>query len=146
MTAPIDRYPLTWPVGWKRTPAWERLRATFSGTSVSSGPLGRTKQKRAVTVSEGVNRLQHELELLGAGSVAQAFAGYAALPPARHDVPASDWWTALGVHPNATLDEVEAAFRALTLKAHPDRGGSHDQMANLTDARRRAREALRSRP
>jgi hypothetical protein len=74
----------------------------------------------------------------GVGTLEQAFAGYAALPPA-----AIEWWVILGVPPDAPLGVVETAFRNLARQQHPDaRGGSHDGMARLTEARQAAREAL----
>jgi hypothetical protein len=71
----------------------------------------------------------------GVGTLEQAFAGYAALPPA------ADCWAVLGIAPNAGLEEIEMAFRALARRAHPDAGGSHDAMARLTAAREQARKA-----
>ena len=43
----------------------------------------------------------------------------------------------LGVGPNATADEIRAAYRAKMARAHPDRGGSHNEAARLTAARDR---------
>lgn len=62
----------------------------------------------------------------------QAFTGFAALP--AHAAEAS-WWDVLGVTPQATGIEIERAHEALALKHHPDRGGSHDQMARINAAR-----------
>lgn len=73
----------------------------------------------------------------GVGTVDQAFTGYTALPPA-----AADWALILGVSSAATLDDVDAAFRRLARDAHPDHGGSHHDMARLTEAREAARQAL----
>ena len=75
------------------------------------------------------------IDRYGVGTMEQAFAGYAALPPG-----AEDWWLVLGIKPDATLQEVEQAFRRLAKDAHPDVGGSHDQMAKLTEARAIAKE------
>lgn len=44
---------------------------------------------------------------------------------------------ALGVGPNATLDEIRRAYRAKMVQAHPDRGGSHSEAARLAAARDR---------
>ncbi|VTU30589.1 Small T antigen [Variovorax sp. PBL-H6] len=41
----------------------------------------------------------------------------------------------LGVPPNATSTDIDDAFRRLASSAHPDRGGDHDAMANLLQAR-----------
>ncbi|AGW95579.1 hypothetical protein N234_36570 [Ralstonia pickettii DTP0602] len=40
------------------------------------------------------------------------------------------------------LDAVRAAFRRRAQAAHPDRGGSHDDMAALTVAMRQAEQEL----
>lgn len=60
------------------------------------------------------------------------FTGFAALPPSSSAKP---WWEMLGVSPRASRDEVGSAYRRLSLVAHPDRGGSHDQMAALNAAK-----------
>jgi hypothetical protein len=73
----------------------------------------------------------------GVGSLEQAFAGYVTLPEA-----ATDWWVILGVPPNATWEDANAAFLRLAQAAHPDKqGGSHEQMARLSEAREKARKA-----
>jgi hypothetical protein len=43
----------------------------------------------------------------------------------------------LGVAPNASRDEIEAAYRRLMLRAHPDQGGSAGLAAQLNAARDR---------
>lgn len=43
----------------------------------------------------------------------------------------------LGVAPAATASEIRAAYRAKMSRAHPDRGGSHNEAARLTAARDR---------
>lgn len=63
-----------------------------------------------------------------------AFSGFIAIPPP------DDWRTALG-HPE-TLDQAEAAYRARARVAHPDAGGSHEQMSALNRARDAARAEL----
>jgi len=73
----------------------------------------------------------------GVGTLEQAFAGYAALPAKE------EWWSILGVAPDASLEQAEEAFRKLARLHHPDAGGSHDQMARLTEARETARSLLR---
>jgi len=80
------------------------------------------------------------IERYGVGKIEQAFRGYLALPPMVSGV---EWWTVLGVSPNATLDDVEEAFRRRARDAHPDRGGSVETMARLNEAREAARRALR---
>jgi hypothetical protein len=61
------RYPLSWPTGWKRTPAGKRKASRFSATSYgtySSGGLYR--RSRELTVADARKRLDLELERLGA--------------------------------------------------------------------------------
>lgn len=43
----------------------------------------------------------------------------------------------LGVSRDATVDQIRSAYRAKMAKAHPDRGGSHQDAARLTAARDR---------
>lgn len=54
------------------------------------------------------------------------------------------WWDVLRVNRQASLTEVEAAFRSLARKAHPDRGGSPREMAELNAAISEARTELKS--
>lgn len=76
------------------------------------------------------------IDRYGVGTLEQAFAGYAALPPA-----ACEWWLVLGVGPDASLETIEDAFRSAMRSAHPDRGGSHEAMVRLNAARDAARAA-----
>lgn len=82
------------------------------------------------------------VERYGVGTLDQAFAGYTALPANT----AAAWWHVLGCASDASLAQVEAAFRTQAEVHHPDRGGSHDAMARLTEARAIARAAIRLRP
>ena len=206
MSGPAQRYPLSWPAGWKRTKPEDRQRASFG--KVSQGSYGRGK--RELSVFEAVGRLQAELGRLGAGdeilstnvktrldgtprsdraepqdpgaavyfdlagratvfacdrwrrvadniaaiaehvrclrgidrygvgSLEQAFAGYAALPPTHED-----WWLVLGVRQDATREQIEEAYRRLVREHHPDVGGSHDAMARINRARDVATAARR---
>ena len=60
------------------------------------------------------------------------------------DVPV-DWpynetpWEILGVAPDATAQEVDAAWKRLSKEAHPDHGGSQERQVAVN----RAREAMR---
>lgn len=74
------------------------------------------------------------IDRYGVGTLEQAFAGYAALPPK------ADPWELLGLSRNATAYDIAAAHRRLAIEHHPDRGGSHEHMARLNAARD---EALR---
>ena len=70
------------------------------------------------------------------GTMEQAFAGYLALPPA-----AEEWWLILGVDPDASAAEIDAAYKRLARETHPDTGGSDAAMATLNQARAAARSA-----
>lgn len=66
-----QRYPLAWPVGWKRTPRHQRQRAAFSASSKRLVDLGggqtRTERTtRSLTVADAIARLSAELGRLGA--------------------------------------------------------------------------------
>ena len=74
-------------------------------------------------------------ERYGVGTLDQAFAGYAALPP-----PETDPFTILGLTRNASAFEVKAAHVRLAVQHHPDMGGDGAQMARINAARD---EALR---
>lgn len=205
----VQRFPLSWPAAWKRTPYGQRKHAAFGKRVTTPGSV--YKMTASLEVGDGLRRLLGELERLGAkgviissnltirndglpyagqkkmlddpgvavyfklkgkdtvlacdrwfsvadnmaaiaghieairacdrygvGSVEQAFAGYQALP-----APAGvEWWTVLGVAVNASLEQVEDAWRAKAREAHPDTGGSHDEMARINAARDAARKAL----
>lgn len=211
MKESAQRYPLSWPNGWKRTASHQRKRAAFHQTKTvyhtrNDGSQSAWKQKESLSVGSALGRLDSELRRLGArdvllssnlrvnldgrpsaaqakmlddpgvacyfklngsprvlacdkwlsaaeniaavaghiqairaqdrygvGTLEQAFAGYAALPPT-----AADWWTVLGVSREATTEQIDTAFKALARKHHPDVGGDHAQMAKITEARRLA--------
>lgn len=66
----IERYPLSWPAGWPRTPADKVCRAKFGVQVERSNSLGSTwKQKGQVTNYVGRERLLDELRRLGATDV-----------------------------------------------------------------------------
>jgi len=212
-----QRFPLAWPMNWKRTPPAERKRArcerTVTDRSYAAPGQTPTVSKRQVplTIATALDRLEGELRRLGAaepiilstnvplsmrglplsterepsdpgvavyltlqrkelvfacdrwdrvadniaavaqhidalrrierygvGRLEQAFAGYAALPPA-----ADDWRQVLGVGEYATIEQVNAAFLELAKQLHPDVGGTHEAMARLTAARDLAVRVLR---
>ena len=80
-------------------------------------------------------------ERYGVGSIAQAFAGYAALP-ARGETQGGDWRAEFGFTPDQRLSPewVEDRYRALARLRHPDNGGSHEAIVRLNRARDEARK------
>ncbi len=71
------RYPLSWPTGWKRTPAHERQRADFGKTRSDAVVVQRyadgrpddvrtRKRKLPLTSADAAVRLEQELDRLGA--------------------------------------------------------------------------------
>lgn len=77
------------------------------------------------------------IDRYGVGTMEQAFAGYAALPPS-----ADDWRTVFGLSQSATMADVEAKFRTLAIQHHPDRGGDPAVMSKLNAARDAAKKDL----
>jgi hypothetical protein len=84
-----------------------------------------------------------QLERHGGGVMMErAFAGFSALPPPEGSAPKRPWYVVLnyGEDPEARADlsveEVEARFRTLAKRRHPDvDGGSAELMAELNQAR-----------
>lgn len=208
MNDDATRYPLSWPTGWKRTPAHARLRSRFAKRA------GQNNMLRDLTFSEACRRVDEELRRLGArdvilssnlrtradggiradaggdkaiddpgvaiyfalkgqarsmacdvyrtpaanvaavaatiealraidrygvGTLDQAFAGYAP----RLQSAAFEWWIVLGLSRSSTRAQVEEAFTRLARAAHPDAGGTHAEMARLTEARTAAYAEVR---
>lgn len=74
----------------------------------------------------------------------RAYQAFGALPAAAAAPVARPWWEVLEI-PKAmigalSLAMVEARYRELATKAHPDRGGSEGAMSELNRARGEARE------
>lgn len=74
MSESIPRFPLEWPVGWKRTPAAERVSGSFQQTKHDvvtvqrDGGVVNERQSRSVRVSIYVatQRLEDQIQRLGA--------------------------------------------------------------------------------
>lgn len=54
------------------------------------------------------------------------------------------WWEILGLSENASLIEVEAVFRSLARKTHPDQGGNVERMKAINQAVSEARQFLKN--
>jgi hypothetical protein len=76
------------------------------------------------------------IERNGVATVSEMFAGFMALPAPSEKKRA--WHHVLGISAAASKAEVEAAYRNLAKKAHPDNGGSTDAMAELNQAKQEA--------
>lgn len=84
------------------------------------------------------------IERWGVGDLRRAFAGFAALPPGSGDEYGFDgWWHVLGVEHDARRPEIEAAYRRLRSRHHPDRGGDADQFERVQRAFEQARRGWR---
>jgi hypothetical protein len=82
------------------------------------------------------------MERWGVGTVAQAFAGFVALPERAG---ASAPHVELGLEEPATsAEQVERAFRVMARLRHPDQGGTHEAFIRLQAARDAALEQLRT--
>lgn len=68
-----------------------------------------------------------------------AIQGFVALPP---PAPKRKWWDVLAVQQAAPIEVIEASYRALAKKAHPDAGGSADAWAELEAAIADARKVI----
>lgn len=62
--------------------------------------------------------------------VRAAFTGFKSLSAP----PDSDWWTVLDLPQNASLPDIEAAYKRLRSKHHPDRGGDPHQFDRVQRA------------
>lgn len=87
---------------------------------------------------DNLSAIAHHVEAIrgqsrwGVGDVAQAFAGYRALPAMDAK---KTWWALLGFRePPADLDTVRAKWRDRIAEAHPDRGGNANQAAEINAA------------
>lgn len=84
------------------------------------------------------------IERAGATQILErAFSAFGALPPSNGAPAARPWWEVLGLKKEAlgfaTLAMVEAQWRDLAAKAHPDRGADPTLLVELNRAREEAR-------
>ena len=71
MTDTVERFPLAWPSGWRRTPPAARRDGTFIETiDGENRPDGsKTRRERAVSMGTAVARLEMQLDKLGAADL-----------------------------------------------------------------------------
>lgn len=83
------------------------------------------------------------IERWGASEMMErAFSGFKQLNAENESM---SWWRMLVVKPEATVAEIEKAYREMAKFAHPDMpGGSHEAMAALNVARQQGLDAARS--
>lgn len=92
------------------------------------------------TIADNIAAIAAHIEALrgqerwGVADLKQAFAGHARLAAPTAAAPET-WWQILGCKPDATPDQVSAAWRDKMREAHPDRGGSNEAAARLNRAR-----------
>lgn len=133
-------------VGRGNIPVEDKRRPEDQGIAVYFTRKGRT----LVMACDAYRRVEHnmrslalaieamrQLERHGGGTMMdRAFDGFSALP-----APAPPHWSdILEVERNASLAEIDAAYRDLAKKRHPDAGGSEALMAELNHARDQARK------
>ncbi|OAE43966.1 hypothetical protein [Brucella intermedia] len=86
------------------------------------------------------------IERYGVADMAEMFAGFTALPPQGEK---RNWRTVLNfaAFDHVTTAIIEARFKKLAKELHPDvKGGSHQAMADLNQAREEALAAMRWEP
>lgn len=77
-----------------------------------------------------------KIERYGVATVAEQFAGFAALPPPEKPKP--KWWEVLGIPANAERWMIDAAYKQRAKERHPDAGGTAEAMAELNEAKAEA--------
>lgn len=94
------------------------------------------------TVADNIAAIAQHIDAIrrmdryGVGRLEQALAGYQRLLSGRRA-----WFDVLGYdRPPQTWNGVEDAYKSLAKRLHPDAGGSHDAMAELTEAFSQARQ------
>ncbi len=95
------------------------------------------------TVADNIAAIAAHIEALrgqerwGVADLRQAFAGHVALPAA------DPWWRILEVTRDASIEQINRAYRVKARTAHPDADGDRAAWDRLTAAHEQALEALR---
>lgn len=97
----------------------------------------RTKDNiRAISLHIAALRGQ---ERWGVGSIEQAFEGYKQLPS---QTDGEAWWRILGVEANASLSEIQTAYRNLSKQHHPDNDGDRIKFEQINQAYQQAKSTI----
>lgn len=139
-------------------------RQPFSRSKANPGDSGvavyfNRKGKELCIACDKWDRLEHNLRAIGLAAEAMrsierwgtedmvdaAFTGYAALPEAGGgiEMPAAarPWYDVLQVSPDADFDIIQAAYKRLLHKVHPDKGGNNVAFTEVQVAFVQAKEA-----
>jgi len=95
-----------------------------------------TVQDNIAAVAAHIEALRGQ-ERWGVADLQQAFAGHVALPRP------SPWWETLGISADATIDQINAAYRHAAKTAHPNAGGDRaawDRLSSAYDEAKRANQ------
>jgi hypothetical protein len=98
--------------------------------------LGREVERYGLTPEQAGFTLSMLIALAAAGVLNK----YVPAPRAQTSTP--ECLKKLGLTQPTSREEIDKAFRALVKTAHPDRGGSHNLMIQLYQARERARKVV----
>lgn len=147
-----------WAAWWTAAPS----RAPFRKPDASAGGA-RTREEALREAERAAGRALVEIEGLWARAWGRVLMGEPAFPqglaaepePAGarrvgREPPPGSIWEILGLGPQATVEEIRAAFRQRALVTHPDRGGDPEAFRALRRAHdlaleRRGRAARRPR-
>lgn len=141
--------------GWPLTPRRAADRPTDTGVAVYFTLDGRElvfpcdkwnlveDNMHAIELTIGALR---GIERWGAKEMMDhAFRGYVALPAGPNDL-GQQWWETLEVAANASIDQINSAYRRLARRYHPDLNPSDASavvaLQRINDAYEQAREAL----
>lgn len=95
-------------------------------------------------IEDNMQAVHHTIEALrgiarwGTGDMMEAaFSGFVALEAPR----GREWWDVLECKRDSSLSVINENFRRLANDHHPDKGGTHERMAELNETLKKAREA-----
>jgi len=93
----------------------------------------KTTDENLTAIAKSIDALRGMERWRASDMMERAFDGFAALPaPDSVQSP----WSVLGIPEGSSPDRIKQAYREGLLRAHPDKGGSHEACAKLTAAYR----------